>query len=55
MSNSGKYHLDSDRVTVQLENPSSSQVLQVSWSAERLVLTDPSGQARSYRRTSKEC
>lgn len=55
VSNSGKYRLDAERVTVQLDNPSSSVVLRASWSDERLVLTDPSGEARSYRRTSKEC
>jgi hypothetical protein len=55
LSSSGTYVLEVDRVTVKLENPESSVVLRVSWSGERLVLTDESAQARSYSRGSKGC
>jgi uncharacterized protein (TIGR03066 family) len=55
LSNSGTYLLEVDRITVKLANPESSLVLRVSWSGERLVLTDESAQARSYSRGAKEC
>jgi len=55
MSSNGTYVLDGDRITVKLADPPSAVVLRVSWSAERLVLTDESAQARSYSRGSKGC
>jgi hypothetical protein len=55
LSSSGTYALEADRVTVMLANPGSSIVLRVSWSGERLVLTDQSSVARSYSRGSKGC
>ena len=55
LSSSGTYVLEADRVTMKLANSESSVVLRVSWSGERLVLTDQSGQARSYSRGSKGC
>jgi len=55
LSNSGTYVLEAGRITVKLANPESSVVLRVSWSGERLVLTDESAQARSYTRGAKGC
>jgi uncharacterized protein (TIGR03066 family) len=55
VSNSGTYALEPDRVTLKLAKPESSLVLRVIWSGERLVLTDESGQARSYNRGSNGC
>jgi uncharacterized protein (TIGR03066 family) len=55
LSNSGTYALVGDRVTVKLANPASSVVLRVSFSGERLVLTDESAQARSYGRGANGC
>ena len=55
MSDSGTYVLEGSRLTVRLSKAPSPLILQVSWSAERLVLTDQSDEARSYRRTSNGC
>jgi uncharacterized protein (TIGR03066 family) len=55
MSNSGTYFVEVDRVTVKLKNPAASVELRVSWSGERLVLTDESGQARNYDRGANGC
>ena len=55
VSNSGTYALETDRVTLRLVKPESSSVLRVSFSGERLVLTDESGQARFYTRGSNGC
>lgn len=55
MSDTGTYVLDGTRLTVRLSKAASPVILQVSWSAERLVLTDQSDDARAYRRTSDGC
>lgn len=55
LSNSGTYVLETDRVTVRFAKPESSAVLRVSWSGERLVLTDESAQARFYTRGANGC
>jgi hypothetical protein len=55
MSNSGNYFVEVDRITVKLKNPVGSVELRVSWSGERLVLTDESTQARTYDRGANGC
>ena len=55
LGNTGTYVLEGGRVTVKLANPESSVVLLVSFSGERLVLTDESAQARSYDRGANGC
>jgi hypothetical protein len=55
MSNSGTYFVEVDRITVKLKNPVGSVELRVSWSGERLVLTDESAQARTYDRGANGC
>jgi hypothetical protein len=55
MSRAGSYKVEGDRVTVLWPEPGTSVILRASWSGERLVLTDQSGQARSYARSSTGC
>ena len=54
-SGAGTYRLEADRVTMLWPDTGDSVVLKVSWSGERLVLTDGSQESRSYRRASKGC